>query len=252
MLAADHKPREGARETKEGACGEGSADAAMGLARGAPTNARRQREKDERFRGPVCGTQDALTAAMAPVRTLALATIFGAASLFCLPDAQAKRGASGWMVTSSDGRDTLHEGQGFDLELIKVGFIQVQNTRGQNLAFSERRTRNVRFAKKGGGPIRCGDRFAIAVDTEYLVYGDQAEGTMDLTTRTERGVKTLHLEEEIHQWTVGGCLLGDPVSLKAPIALTNTRVNDAVVACRRRRGLQLCWDDRQRGGVSKE
>lgn len=167
-------------------------------------------------------------------------------------EAEAKPGATGWVVTSSDGRDTLHEGAGFDLELPKVGYLQVQNTRGQNLAFSERPRRNVRFAKKGGGQIRCGDRFAIAVDAEYLVYGDQAEGTMDLTTRTERGVKTLRLEEEIHQWTVGGCLLGEPVSLKGPIALANTRVNDAVVACRRRRGLQLCWDDRQRGGVSKE
>ncbi len=156
------------------------------------------------------------------------------------------------MVTNSDGSDTLHDGVGFDLGLPKVGYLQVQNTRGQNLAFADRPRHNVRFSKKGGGQIRCGDRFAIAVDAEYLVCGDQAEGAMDLTTRTERGVKTLHLEEEIHQWTVGGCLVGEAVSLKAPIALANTRVNDAVVSCRRRRGLQLCWDDRQRGGVSKE
>lgn len=189
---------------------------------------------------------------MASARTFALATILGAAALCSRREAQAKPGAAGWLVTSSDGRDTLQEGAGFDLELLKVGHIQVQNTRGQNITFSDRRLRNVRFAKKGGGQIRCGDRFAISIDAEYLVYGDQAEGTMDLTTRTERGVKTLHLEEEIHQWTVGGCLLGEPVSLKTPIALANTRVNDAVVACRRRRGLQLCWDDRQRGGVSKE
>ena len=189
---------------------------------------------------------------MPPLRTLALATVVGAAALCGQRDAQAKPGASAWAVTSSDGSETLREGAGFDLGLPKVGYLQVQNARGQNLSFGERPRHNVRFAKKGGGQIRCGDRFAIAVDGEYLVYGDQAEGTMDLTTRTERGVKTLHLEEEIHQWTVGGCLLGEPVSLKAPMALANTRVNDAVVSCRRRRGLQLCWDDRQRGGVSKE
>jgi hypothetical protein len=149
-------------------------------------------------------------------------------------DAGAKQMA-GWKVSGGAGGTELHSGAGYNLyNTDQKGYLKLQDRWGANLGWQSDAKKNIEIKNKGGGAIKCGEPVAIKVDSEWMIYGSQDFG-INLTTRTK-------LDDGHYQWTFD-CAAGQTVKLDQPVSISNTHEKDALVGCKRVKGVNLCWAD---------
>lgn len=146
------------------------------------------------------------------------------------------REVAGWKV---EGTGTaIQEGAKYKLFNLDQAARMVFDDRwGANWGWNANPPANAMFKRKvGGGPIKCGDVFAVVVDNRAVVHASQDWG-INLSDRTKLD------KDEYYQWKFTGCTAGQPIALNVPVNLTNTVANDTLVGCKRAKGVNLCWSD---------
>jgi hypothetical protein len=144
--------------------------------------------------------------------------------------------AEGWKITGGpDGG--IVDGSGYNLfNINEKSFLDGKDRWGANLGWNKSEQKNVEIRRKpgsGSGPLKCGELFAFKVDKEWVIYGKQNIG-INLTSRSK-------FDDSAYQWKITKCTAGQPVPKDAPISLTNTKENDALVGCKRPAGVNLAW-----------
>ncbi len=172
----------------------------------------------------------------------------GIATVCALALSNSEAGAkdmNGWIFSGGSG-DAVSEGAGHNMyNTDQKAFVDGKNRWGVNLGWASSPQKNVALKKKsGGGPILCGELFAIKVDKEWLMYYRQNVG-INLSTRTAH-------KDEWAQWKFAGCTAGQAIPKNQPVTLVNTVANDSLVGCKRAAGVNLCWagDVESRAGIN--
>ncbi len=146
--------------------------------------------------------------------------------------------AEGWIISGGQGA-AVTEGTGINFyNMDQKGYLDYKDRWGANLGWTKGPTGNIEIKRKPGagtGPLKCGELFAFKVDNEWIIYGKQNFG-INLTSRTK-------LDDNSYQWKITKCAAGQAVQKGAPVSLTNTKGNDAVVGCKRPAGVNLAWSD---------
>ncbi len=154
------------------------------------------------------------------------------------------RDMTGWIFSGGPGGG-ISEGSGYSMyNTDQKSFLDDKDRWGANLGWASSPQKNVQLKKKtGGGPIKCGELFAIKVDKEWMMYDKQDFG-INLSTRTA-------YKDDWAQWKFS-CAAGQPVPLNQPVTLVNTVANDSLVGCKRVKGVNLCWasDVESRAGIN--
>ena len=168
--------------------------------------------------------------------SLLLGLAVSAATLLGVTDVAAREMA-GWRVVGA-GPAGIHEGRKYSLyNLDQKSYLRYRDRRGANLGWSGSPNEAMRVRRRGGGagPIKCGEVFALFIEREWIIYGEQTTG-INLTSRTQ-------LSDASFQWKFGGCLSGQVIQRDQPVTLVNIPAGDSVVGCRRVWGVNLCWAD---------
>jgi hypothetical protein len=146
--------------------------------------------------------------------------------------------AEGWILSGGPGAE-VGDGTGFNLyNMDQKGYLDYKDRWGANLGWTKSPTSNIELKRKPGagtGPLKCGETFAFKVDSEWVIYGKQRFG-INLTTRTK-------LDDSGYQWKITKCTAGQAIAKGAPVSLTNTKENDALVGCKRPAGVNLAWSN---------
>lgn len=139
----------------------------------------------------------------------------------------------GWKVVGAGS--TVTEGASYSLYNLDQKAYSVHDDRtGLNWGWSSQAKGNIVFRRKagGGGPLKCGETFALYDGKEFLMKDSQNCG-IGLSTRTK-------VNDAYYQWKFA-CAAGQSVPTNQPLTLVNTVANDSVVGAKRACGVNLCW-----------
>lgn len=95
--------------------------------------------------------------------------------------------------------------------------------------------------------VRCGDLVAVSIQGAWLRF-DASRRPLELSLV----VKDTTPSDELFQWRIAGCRVGDPLATGAPFALANVLAKDALVGCKRVYGPPFCWDEQQLMGLERK
>ncbi len=140
----------------------------------------------------------------------------------------------GWEVKG--GGTGIFEGARYSLyNLDQRLYLEEKDRAGANLAWTSGPNGHMKVQRvvPSTGPLRCGERFGLFIEKEWVIYDRQSTG-INLSTRTQ-----LSPQDSAYQWEFTGC--SGPVPLNVPLTLKNIRGNDSVVGCKRIWGVNLCW-----------
>ncbi len=141
----------------------------------------------------------------------------------------------GWEVKG--GGAGIFEGARYSLyNLDQRLHLEEKDRTGANLGWTSGPNGHMKVQRvvPSTGPLRCGERFGLFIEKEWVIYDQQTTG-INLSTRTQ-----LKPHDAAYQWEFTGCPAG-VVPLNAPVTLKNIRGNDSVVGCKRIWGVNLCW-----------
>jgi len=169
---------------------------------------------------------------MAKNKVRAVAVVLGVLGVVGATAAEAKD-VAGWKVVGSGAK--VIEGANYSLyNLDQKGFAVHKDRAGLNWGWVKDAPNNVVFRRKngGGGPLKCGETFALYDGKEYLMKDSQNCG-IGLSSRTK-------ISDAYYQWKFA-CAAGQDVPTNQSVALVNTVANDSVVGAKRMCGVNLCW-----------
>jgi hypothetical protein len=153
-----------------------------------------------------------------------------------VPGAHAKE-MKGWII-SGEGEGIL-EGQQYNLyNTDQKGYLLEKNRMGANLGWGAKENHYMRVQRitPGTGPIKCGETVGVFIEKEYIIYDKQTFG-INMSTRTK-----LDPNDTAHQWQFTNCKTeGAVVPLNTPVGLFSLKEKDALVGCKRVKGVNLCW-----------
>ncbi|BAZ06608.1 hypothetical protein [Calothrix sp. NIES-3974] len=141
----------------------------------------------------------------------------------------------GWKVMGNGSG--IVEGQKYSLyNLDQKDYLGYKDRRGANLGWDSQPNSGMKIKRQSGsGAIKCGEKFALFIEKEWVIYDQQTTG-INLSTRTQ-------LADDRYQWKFSNCQSGEVIQLNKPVTLVNTVENDSVVGCKRVWGVNLCWAD---------
>lgn len=111
------------------------------------------------------------------------------------------------------------------------GCLRIKDRTGANLGWTSGENDFMRIERSSGGdqPLKCGERFALFIEKEYLIDEVQNFG-INLSSRTKN--------KGYYQW-IFECGGGE-VPTNQPVALKNNN-HSPIVGCRRVNGVNLCF-----------
>jgi hypothetical protein len=153
---------------------------------------------------------------------------------------------AGWIVTQPGKSQQMVSGTAYYLKDVEHNWHLRYEERdfGINLGWDKESTPNIKFVKKGGGKINCGDKVAIYVESNdsehYIKYESR-----------RWGINLVWSKEPVYEWEVRNEAneKGTPVMTNKKIGLYSSIEKDFMIYCTRSTPtINLGWSKDCEGG----